>query len=100
MSFCHKCGNELPTGANYCNKCGTALINSGLKAEQRPTRTPQERSSMWYLAPILIGLIGGIIAYFIIRKDDPKKARNCMVIGFGLFIVYVIIIGTLGNYHW
>ena len=33
------------------------------------------RSRWWYLAPIFIGLIGGIIAYFAIRRDDPQKAK-------------------------
>ena len=34
------------------------------------------RSRWWYLAPIFIGLIGGIIAYFAIRRDDPQKLKD------------------------
>lgn len=98
MPFCHKCGNELPIEANYCNKCGTTLVLSGLKIEQKPTRVPKERSDLWYLAPILFGLIGGLVAYFVIRNDEPKKARNCLIIGFALFVGYVTIIAIFGNY--
>ena len=34
------------------------------------------RSRAWYLVPIFFGLIGGIIAYFAIRRDDPQKAKE------------------------
>ena len=36
------------------------------------------RSRAWYLVPIFFGLIGGIIAYFAIRRDDPQKAKKCL----------------------
>ena len=40
------------------------------------------RSNWWYLAPILFdGIPGGIVAYFAIRYDDPKKAKNCLYLG-------------------
>ncbi len=39
------------------------------------------RSNFWSLLPIFLSLIGGIIAYFILRHDDPKKAKNCLYLG-------------------
>jgi len=27
MKYCPNCGNEVPEGAQFCNKCGTALNN-------------------------------------------------------------------------
>ena len=39
------------------------------------TYSDTSRSSMWYLLPIFVGMIGGIIGYLIIRKDDPQKAK-------------------------
>jgi len=35
-----------------------------------------------------LGLIGGIISYFILRKDDPKRAKILLYLG--------IILGTIG----
>jgi len=46
---------------------------------------------MWYLLPIFVGLIGGIIAYWILRRDDPKKAKKCLYLGIALAIVGIII---------
>ena len=45
------------------------------------------RSNLWFLLPIILGLIGGIIAYFVLRQDDPKKAKNCLYLGIILAII-------------
>ena len=54
------------------------------------------RSNWWYLLPIIVGLIGGIIAYLILRHDDPKKAKKCLYVGIimaavGIAINFLII---------
>ena len=49
------------------------------------------RSRWWYLVPIFFGLIGGIIAYFAIRKDDPQKAKKCLWVGIILTVINVIL---------
>ena len=51
----------------------------------------KSRSSMWYLFPILVGLIGGVIAYWVLRHDDPKKAKKCLYVGIALAIIGIII---------
>ena len=49
-----------------------------------------QRSKAWYLLPIFLGIIGGIIGFFVLRRDSPKMARNCLIIG---IIILVIGIG-------
>jgi len=49
------------------------------------------RSNFWFLLPIFLGLIGGIIAFFILRQDDPKKAKNCLYLGIILGIIGLIL---------
>ena len=48
------------------------------------------RSNVWFLLPIFLGIIGGIIAFFILRYDDPRKARNCLYLGIVLMIIGII----------
>ena len=48
------------------------------------------RSAWWYLLPILFGIIGGVIAYFVIKQDDPIKAKNCLKLGLILLIIDII----------
>ena len=31
---------------------------------------------MWYLAPIFLGILGGIVMYLVIKDDDPKMAKT------------------------
>jgi len=55
------------------------------------------RSNAWFLLPILFGVIGGIIAFFILRQDDPHKARNCLYLGLVFMmigIIFNIVIST------
>ena len=51
----------------------------------------KRRSNWWFLLPILGGLIGGVIAYFVLRQDDPQKAKNCLYLGIILAIIGMIL---------
>ena len=44
------------------------------------------RSNAWFLLPIFVGVIGGIIAFFILRQDDPEKAKNCIYLSLVLLL--------------
>ena len=48
----------------------------------------RQRSNWWYLLPIFLGIIGAVIAYFALRNDDRRKAKNCLFLG--------IILGAIG----
>ena len=51
----------------------------------------KERSNWWYLVPIFLGLIGGIVAYFALRNDDRRKAKNCLFLGIILGVMGIIV---------
>ena len=48
------------------------------------------RSNAWFLLPIFLGIIGGIIAFFVLRNDDPRKAKNCLYLGVVLMVIGII----------
>lgn len=50
----------------------------------------KQRSNVWYLLPVFLGMIGGIIAFFVLRQDDPRKAKNCLYLGIVLMIIGII----------
>ena len=52
----------------------------------------KQRSSLWFLLPIVFNIIGGIIAYFVIKEDDPKKAKNCLFLGIILAAIPVLLV--------
>ena len=47
------------------------------------------RSNAWFLLPILFGLIGGVIAYFVLRKDDSIKAKTCVCIAITIGLGFI-----------
>lgn len=43
---------------------------------------------IWYLAPILFGILGGAIGYFAVRDRDKKMAESLLIVG--LVITFVV----------
>ena len=54
-----------------------------------PYNEGKNRSRLWYLLPIFFCAIGGTIAYFVIKEDDPSKAKNCLWLGIILLASYL-----------
>ena len=48
------------------------------------------RSRWWFILPLTLNLLGGIIAYLAIRYDDPDKAKNCLLAGLAIFAVLLL----------
>ena len=60
------------------------------------SQTP--RSRLWYILPAVTSIIGGIIAYFVLRKDDPENAKNCLWLGIILsasYLAYFIVFSIM-----
>lgn len=52
----------------------------------------RKRSKLWYLLPVLLGLIGGVIGYiYFSKKDDSTKGENLGYTGYFLSILYVAV---------
>ncbi len=50
----------------------------------------KNRSGLWYLLPIIFGIIGGVIAYLVLRKEDYDMARDCFI--WGIVINTVVLV--------
>ena len=48
-------------------------------------------SAIWYLLPILLGPIGGIIGYFFVKNRDRKFAERLLIAGIIVIAVYFVI---------
>ena len=60
----------------------------------------KSRSNWWFLLPIFFHIVGGVIAYFVLRGDDPGKAKNCLYLGLILMaisgVTSFVFIGVIG----
>jgi len=60
---------------NYSNPIHSTASNTNNQ------NIPNIQNPIWYLLPLLLGIVGGIIAFMIFRNSDHEKAKRMLVIG-------------------
>ena len=107
-AYCASCGHALYPGALYCPACGGAAASI---ANYRPepgayyvSQTPYYAgtpngppisarvSFAWWLLPILLGILGGIIAFFAVFKRKPGLAVVMLILGLAITAIEFILI--------
>ena len=58
------------------------------------TITNGRSSRAWYLLPIFLSVVGGIIAYLGLRHVDPQRARKTLLVGISTFAVFVLVLAA------
>jgi hypothetical protein len=54
----------------------------------------QSVSNIWYLAPIILAILGGAVAWFVNKDKDPEKARNFLIVGVVMTVInYLLMYG-------
>src|SRR5205085_2593756 len=56
----------------------------------RPAR-PSVVNPLWWLAPILFGLLGGLVAFLVNRDRDARTARTMLIVGASITIVLTFL---------
>ena len=69
--------------------------NPDKQPEQKTDEKINKPSKLWYLLPILLGIIGGLIGFLIIRSRDKKTARNLLIVGIIVLIIQVVSVGLI-----
>lgn len=85
--FCWGCGAETVAHQEVCLKCGVLL---------RKKQAEEEVSGVWWLLPVFLGWIGGLIAWLINKDKDPQKSRKMLITGIiisaGGVALYLIVV--------
>ena len=53
--------------------------------------TREKPSKAWYLLPIFLGVIGGIIGYFLLKDRNKKMAERLLITGVIIWVVGFIL---------
>ena len=117
--FCPLCGYQNPDEADFCVKCGTPLLFKSQFNNNDNSRNPiiiqktmstgsgiSQHGGMtkWliifgYLFSILGGLLGLIIAIYLITRKDPNVRKHGIIqlAIFGFYIALIAILYATGN---
>ncbi len=79
--FCHKCGNEISSDAEYCSKCGAKLE----RANNEENIQKQQNTKVVKMSKARVGIIGaGILLVLCIigslgNKDSVKEDEEVAI---------------------
>jgi len=54
--------------------------------------TTRRVSGAWWLLPIFMGWLGGLIAWLVNKDIDPRRARQMLITGIGVSVLLVILV--------
>ena len=57
-----------------------------------PGPSPRRVSGAWWLLPIFMGWLGGLIAWLVNKDADPKRARAMLITGIAVSAVLIILL--------
>ena len=96
--FCTSCGAAVRSGAAFCGKCG-AEVEQGYQNPQPRYNNSQRNgpyggkpSAAWWLLPIFLSWLGGIIAWLGVKDRDPHMAKNCLILGIVITVAPIAIV--------
>lgn len=55
------------------------------------SNTVQKPSNLWYVLPLFLGIIGGLLGYFILKDRDKSMAKNILIFG-TIWTVIILIV--------
>src|SRR5437879_3852548 len=60
-----------------------------------PTTSQKKPSKLWYLLPIFLNIIGGVIGYFVLKDRDRKFAERMLIVGAVMIVIGGILVPVL-----
>jgi hypothetical protein len=65
-----------------------------------PARPPPGSGTvnpLWWLLPVLFGLLGGLVAFLVNREVDHRVARAMLLVGAGLSLLVTLLVVSRGG---
>ena len=70
----------------------TSLSTASPQGAWAPAPPQRRVSGAWWLLPIFMGWLGGLIAWLVNKDADPKRARAMLITGIAVSVVLVILL--------
>ncbi|HYC11739.1 MAG TPA: zinc-ribbon domain-containing protein [Nitrososphaerales archaeon] len=89
MAFCPNCGKEVSPEAYACPNCGHPL------KQPQPLSEPREHvSAAWWLLPIFLAWIGGLVGYLVLKDRNRSTAIRILIFGIVWTFVGALVVGV------
>ena len=85
----------LFTGAGLCIYGIWRIDKKTMGISEEIYKRTGKVTKLWYLAPVLIGFLGGIWGWYCVRDKDPKMAKRLLILGFIFTVVWYFVKGLL-----
>ena len=82
---------KIPTGAT---KGATEAVAAPARVTKGATTADERISGAWWLMPVFLTWVGGLVAWLVNKDKAPKRSRSMLIWGIVLTFVYPII-GTM-----
>ena len=89
-----------PGDSVYCERCGARVVSAWTEPAREPVRSsvasPARSTSWgWWLLPLVLTWVGGLIAWVVVRDDDRKKANRLLWLGVWMTALWIVIVFVL-----
>ncbi|HJJ23653.1 MAG TPA: zinc ribbon domain-containing protein [Nitrosopumilus sp.] len=95
---CNSCGAKIIDNNQFCTECGAQNTGVQQPPPQYQPQYPQQNyrqggkpSAAYWLLPIFLQFVGGIIAWACIKNRDPRMAKNTLILGILLTVITPIV---------
>ena len=86
---CPKCGAPLDSGMKFCADCGSPLPTGNEGSQE--LSTARQTSGAWWLLPIFMAWVGGLIAFLVLKDDDRAKAKRLLIAGLIMTVIWIAL---------
>lgn len=80
----------VPLGAAIPSPVDQVLASGGGRSALDTRRSESVSKAMWLL-PVALGLLGGVVAWFVTRDESPRTARSLLVTGVVVQVVTMVL---------
>jgi hypothetical protein len=91
MITCSRCNTPNTRDSVFCKNCGSRLYPDIQQQPDIKVSTQTKTSAAWWLLPIFMAWIGGLIAFLAVKDSDRNKAMKLLWTGIALTIFWIIL---------
>jgi RNA polymerase subunit RPABC4/transcription elongation factor Spt4 len=103
QAFCPHCGSPVDPAAEICPKCGVRIKQP--PQAQVAGQPSEDVSVLYWLLPFFFGILGGIVAYIVLKDRNRKTATYILIFGLVWTLVgfvfaillYAFVTGLIGG---